>query len=423
MKNSLLLTFLLAAGSIFVPSVALANEDINEIIKEKGQIQEREQDFTNRLELLNTEIKLLQSQEESIQAEIRELDDVITQNIIIHKETQEQIWTSRLELEELQKGFASLYEKQSKRNQLLKERVRALQERHGLIDYLSFLVDSKDFDNLIDRSIAIKTMIEADKMMIQQLKEEQSGIQYKMSQVEEKQQELSSLEAVSEKQLQTINEQKKQKNALLKDILENKENSTFEQGDLREKIATLQEQFQSLESKEAALLSANNITDSSIDVPAEYIPYYKDAEERYGVDWYILAAIHSVETNFSRHPTMISSMGAVGHMQFLEATWVGYKYEGDISGKVQEGVDITDLTIIQAGKGYGVDMDNDGRADPFNVQDSIGSAANYLSAHKYASNPAKAIWHYNHAAWYVDKVLNEANRIMTFSFVNIIRQV
>lgn len=51
------------------------------------------------------------------------------------------------------------------------------------------------------------------------------------------------------------------------------------------------------------------------DIPAQFIPIYKAASEKYGTPWNLLASVHRKETSFSTHPTMISSVGAEGHMQ------------------------------------------------------------------------------------------------------------
>ncbi|NUU74692.1 peptidoglycan DD-metalloendopeptidase family protein [Paenibacillus xylanilyticus] len=139
-------------------------------------------------------------------------------------------------------------------------------------------------------------------------------------------------------------------------------------------------------------------------IPPEFIPIYKAAAKKYGIPWYALAAIHNVETTFSTDPTMVSSVGAVGHLQFMPATWVGWKYEIG-GGLVSDSLDITDLNVIKAGGGYGVDANGDGKADPWDIEDAIFSAANYLSKNGYNKNPAAAIRLYNHADWYVDKVL------------------
>lgn len=147
-------------------------------------------------------------------------------------------------------------------------------------------------------------------------------------------------------------------------------------------------------------------------VPPQYMPYYRAAEEKYGVHWYVLAAIHFVETSFSQHKTMISPAGAIGHFQFLPATWAGWTY--DIGGGiVSPDIDITDPAIIEAGGGYGVDANGDGKADPWDLEDAVHSAANYLAANGYSEDPRGAIWHYNHADWYVEKVLANAETYRT----------
>ncbi|MFY3790199.1 hypothetical protein ACOQFO_00520 [Ureibacillus sp. MALMAid1270] len=50
-------------------------------------------------------------------------------------------------------------------------------------------------------------------------------------------------------------------------------------------------------------------------IPEEYIPIYISAGEKYNVPWTLLAAHHRVETRFSTMRTLISPVGAEGHMQ------------------------------------------------------------------------------------------------------------
>ena len=80
---------------------------------------------------------------------------------------------------------------------------------------------------------------------------------------------------------------------------------------------------------------------------------------------------------------MVSYAGAIGHMQFMPATF----------------------------SAYGVDGNQDGIKSAWNLEDSIFSAANYLIASGYKTDIRKAIWHYNHAEWYVNDVLARAGRI------------
>lgn len=148
-------------------------------------------------------------------------------------------------------------------------------------------------------------------------------------------------------------------------------------------------------------------------IPAQFMEIYKAAETKYGIPWNVLAAIHAVETNFSQNVEE-SSAGAVGHMQFMPATWAGWKYAIDKVGRVLPSLDITDLNVIRSGGGYGQDANGDGRANPWDVEDAIFTAAYYLQRNGGSEDLRKAIFAYNHASWYVEEVLAKAQAFADF---------
>ncbi len=117
--------------------------------------------------------------------------------------------------------------------------------------------------------------------------------------------------------------------------------------------------------------------------PADYMGLYREGAKRCpGLSWTVLAAIGQVESDHGRNAG-VSSAGALGPMQFMPATW----------------------------KSFGLDGDGDGKADIMNPYDAIPSAAKYLCDHGAAGGGQalyKAVWHYNHADWYVQKVLGLA---------------
>lgn len=143
-------------------------------------------------------------------------------------------------------------------------------------------------------------------------------------------------------------------------------------------------------------------------IPDEYIPIYRAAAEEYDIPWTLLAAHHRIETRFSTMDPLLSPAGAEGHMQFMPCTFVGWSYpgcEGLGKGSIPE-EDKTNPAIIKKYGGYGVDANGDGIADPFDIEDAIFSAANYLSKSGAADgNIEKAIFHYNHSEKYVEDVL------------------
>ena len=117
-------------------------------------------------------------------------------------------------------------------------------------------------------------------------------------------------------------------------------------------------------------------------VPPVLIPMYHRASAEYELGPQgpaILAGINLIETAFGTNLN-VSSAGALGWMQFMPATW----------------------------EAYGVDANGDGVADPYNPEDAIFAAANYLSASGMPEDTYGAIFAYNHADWYVADVLANA---------------
>ena len=117
-------------------------------------------------------------------------------------------------------------------------------------------------------------------------------------------------------------------------------------------------------------------------VPAVLVPIYQRAAAAYGLGPQgasVLAAINGIETAFGTNLN-VSSAGAVGWMQFMPETWAG----------------------------YGVDANGDGVADPYDPEDAIHAAANYLQASGAPGDWYNAVFAYNHADWYVAEVLANA---------------
>jgi soluble lytic murein transglycosylase-like protein len=108
----------------------------------------------------------------------------------------------------------------------------------------------------------------------------------------------------------------------------------------------------------------------------DLLRWYGRAERRFGVGAELLAAIHLIETKFSRVRSH-SSAGAQGPMQFIPSTWAAYGLGGDV------------------------------RDD----RDAIMGAANYLRASGAPQDLRGALFAYNHATPYVDAVLAYARRM------------
>src|SRR4051794_17550905 len=112
--------------------------------------------------------------------------------------------------------------------------------------------------------------------------------------------------------------------------------------------------------------------------------YHQAAKTCPGLSWTVLAAIGQVESGHGRNPG-VSSAGALGPMQFLPSTFAHYAVDGDLNGR---------LDIMSPG-------------------DAIFTAARYLCANGAGGGGDalyNAVWHYNHADWYVQLVLGLAQK-------------
>ncbi len=107
------------------------------------------------------------------------------------------------------------------------------------------------------------------------------------------------------------------------------------------------------------------------------LAYFIEAENRFGVDWEVLAAVALIESRFGR-VTSRSSAGAQGPMQFLPSTWEAYGLGGDVH-------------------------------DP---HDAIIGAANYLGSSGAPEDYPEALYRYNPVRAYVVAVLRYARQMM-----------
>lgn len=129
------------------------------------------------------------------------------------------------------------------------------------------------------------------------------------------------------------------------------------------------------------------------DIPGDYLALYQAAALVCpGLDWPFLAAIGKIESDHGRSKLIgitegtQNSAGARGPMQFLQSTFDGV---------------IARHPLPAAGKTP---------PSPWNKHDAIYAAAYHLCDEGAPKNIHKALFAYNHADWYVDKVLTQAAR-------------
>lgn len=131
--------------------------------------------------------------------------------------------------------------------------------------------------------------------------------------------------------------------------------------------------------------------DARRDIPPDYLAMYqRSADACPGLPWSVVAAIGKVESNHGRlrAPGVTEGAnfaGAAGPMQM----GIGRGAAGDAFWR------------------FAIDGDGDGKASPYDPADAIPSATAYLcrALNDHGGDLSQAVFAYNHARWYVDKVL------------------
>jgi membrane-bound lytic murein transglycosylase B len=134
-----------------------------------------------------------------------------------------------------------------------------------------------------------------------------------------------------------------------------------------------------------ALENANRITKlQAAGLSGQFIAQYIGAQDKYGVPWEVIAAVHYTETGQRGDTAITSYAGAQGPMQFMPSTF----------------------------RAYGVDGDGDGQVLIGDVDDAIYSGANYMAANgANRGQVVNALYRYNNDYGYVYHVLDIARSL------------
>ncbi|MED1204402.1 murein hydrolase activator EnvC family protein [Heyndrickxia acidicola] len=154
------------------------------------------------------------------------------------RDKQQQVDDTKQKINDLEAQIKVLQKRIDERNQLLKQRARAMQQNGTSASYLDVILTSKSFGEMLDRLSAVNTIVNADKDIMMQQKRDQDKLKAAQAEVEKKLSELQGMLNQLEKMKADFNAKKSQANALMqklgqkKDDIEKEKLSMSEQNDL-----------------------------------------------------------------------------------------------------------------------------------------------------------------------------------------------
>ncbi|MEK5233709.1 NlpC/P60 family protein [Lysinibacillus sp. FSL K6-0232] len=165
-RKSMVLTLALAGGLLFntiQPTEVHAEETSQQMIEKKAQIDAEVKKLQEELTKLQKEIDAKVKVFNQVQAEIKEVDA----NIV---ETEKRI---------------------EQRSKILSERMAAYQAQDNTVGvYLNVVLEAKSFADLMDRVVAVKTLMDADQELVDQQEADKASLEQQKATLDQKQKEL-----------------------------------------------------------------------------------------------------------------------------------------------------------------------------------------------------------------------------------------
>jgi peptidoglycan hydrolase CwlO-like protein len=147
---------------------AVSNREIQEKRNEISNIKSKQSSVQSQISNEEKEIERLQAEQDKLAQEIKKLDMAVAETSGKIRDKTQKIEATKQEIEVLKREIAEVQARIEKRNELLKQRVRSLQESGGVISYIDVLLGAQSFSDFIDRISAVTTIFEADKQIIKE---------------------------------------------------------------------------------------------------------------------------------------------------------------------------------------------------------------------------------------------------------------
>ncbi|MBE4907034.1 peptidoglycan DD-metalloendopeptidase family protein [Bacillus luteolus] len=210
---------------------------------EKKKVQEKRSDVKSEMNEKEYEISSLQGEQAKLEADIKRLDISVAETNAKMREKEAEIAVTQEEIQLLQAQILEVAERIKKRDALLEERMRSIQESGGVVSYIDVLLGAQNFGDFIDRLSALSTFVQADKDIIKTHQEDKLLKEKKEEEVTvhlaNLENQLTSLEAMKVE----LNKHIKEKNEIMSQLKKQEEeiHSHLEELEDEEKLLAAQE--------------------------------------------------------------------------------------------------------------------------------------------------------------------------------------
>lgn len=222
-------------------------QQIQDARKKSNELEGKRSNLQSEQKHKQSEIEHIRSDQKKIDAEIKRIDLAIEETRANIRQKETEIKNTEQQIAVLEQEIAELQQRIEERDEMLKTRVRSVQQNGGMINYLDVLLGAQSFGDFIDRASAVSVIVQQDKKILQQHIEEKELLEKKKQELSEL---LSSLTKKRE-ELKKLEEQfiaqRNEKNALMEQLKEKEQQIEEELLDIKEQEEILAKQQQAME--------------------------------------------------------------------------------------------------------------------------------------------------------------------------------
>ncbi len=207
----------LAAASaliLFIQTPSAYATSLSDLKEEKKQVETKKNQLNSSISNKSNAITANQEKQQKILDQIQALNAEIDKTNSNIKKVQADIRATNEEIKKLEASIEELLHKIEERDLLLQERARAIQAG-GSVSYLDVLLGSNSFVDFIDRFSAVNALLEADRQIIQDQKDDKQKLEEQKQIIEEKRKNLEDKKAELERLKASLDSQKAEKNKLV----------------------------------------------------------------------------------------------------------------------------------------------------------------------------------------------------------------
>ncbi|MCO4852970.1 C40 family peptidase [Bacillus vallismortis] len=255
MRKSLLtlgLASVIGTSSFLIPftSKTASAETLDE---KKQNIESKQSEVASSIEAKEKELTALQENQSKIEKELKDINDKALNTSNEIEDKKEENDKTKEEIKKLKKEIKETEARIEKRNEILKKRVRSLQESGGSQGYIDVLLGSTSFGDFISRATAVSSIVDADKDLIKQQEQDKAKLEDSEADLNKKLKEVQTALAKLETMQKDLDKQLDEKDKLFEEAKVSQKKTADAISELKSEASELANQKADTEAEQARI--------------------------------------------------------------------------------------------------------------------------------------------------------------------------